>query len=312
MPLSKPDGSVVQLAVTRDVTERKRTEGNLRRSEERFRALAETLDMEVQARTFELERRNTEVLEQSERLRDLSAQLMQVQDAERRHIARELHDSAGQIITALGLSLANVSQHAKQDPLLAKGVQDSQELVQQLNKEIRTTSYLLHPPLLDENGLSEAIRWYIQGLMERSSLDIELNTSEGFGRLPAEIELALFRIVQECLTNIHRHSGSKNARIRMTRNADVVSLEIQDEGKGIPDAKLAGLKGQCSGVGIAGIRERVRHFGGAVTIQSNHWNNNLRHASGPDGCYFKMEHRCGISSLGGRWDHEIYAYSHRR
>lgn len=106
--------------------------------------------------------------------------------------------------------------------------------------------------------------------MERRSLDIELNTSEGFGRLPTEIELALFRVVQECLTNIHRHSGSKNARIRMTRNADVVSLEIEDEGKGIPEAKLAGLKGgQCSGVGIAGIRERVRHLGGALNIRSN-------------------------------------------
>jgi signal transduction histidine kinase len=156
------------------------------------------------------------------------------------------------------------------DPNIAKEVQDSEQLVQQLNKEIRTMSYLLHPPLLDENGLVEAVRWYVQGLKERSGLDIEMNVSgDEFGRLPHEMELALFRIVQECLTNVHRHSGSKTATIRMERAADGVGVEVEDQGKGIPAEKLDGSNNIRSGVGIAGIQERVRHFRGTVQIESS-------------------------------------------
>jgi two-component system NarL family sensor kinase len=141
--------------------------------------------------------------------------------------------------------------------------------VHELSQEIRTVSYLLHPPLLDENGLSEAIAWYVEGLRERTGLQITHNISENFGRLPSEIELAAFRVLQECLTNIHRHSESKTATIRLLRSAESVSLEIQDEGKGIPVEKLSGIQGQRSGVGIAGMRERVRHLGGVMFIQSN-------------------------------------------
>ena len=206
---------------------------------------------------------------QSEQLRELSNRLVRSRDDERRRIACDLHDSAGQIVTALGINLGNISQHVIQNPLLARGVEESQELVQQLSNEIRTLSYLLHPPLLDENGLSEAIRWYIGGLTERSGINIELSISESFGRLPREMEVTLFRIVQECLTNIHRHSGSKNAMIRILRKADSISLEIQDEGKGIPAEKLGNIQAH-SGVGITGIRERVRHFGGVLNIQSNY------------------------------------------
>jgi len=141
--------------------------------------------------------------------------------------------------------------------------------VQQLNREIRTTSYLLHPPLLDESGLSEAIRWYMQGLMDRSGLAIELDIPDDFGRLPQDLELALFRIVQEALTNIHRHSGSKTATVRVSRGDDSVLLEIQDHGEGIPVEKLAAIKAQRTGVGIAGMRERVRQCKGEMDIQSN-------------------------------------------
>jgi len=136
-------------------------------------------------------------------------------------------------------------------------------------KEIRTVSYLLHPPLLEENGLSGAIRWFIEGLTERSDLKIEFIISKDFGRLPADMEVALFRIVQECLTNIHRHSGSKTATIRISNDAKDVSLEIQDDGKGIPTEKLAGIQTQGSGVGIAGMRERVRSLKGVMNVQSN-------------------------------------------
>jgi PAS domain S-box-containing protein len=269
-PVKDAAGSVVGASkVARDITERKRTEQALRESEERLRTLADGLETQVRVRTQELEQRNTEVLQQSEQLRELSNRLLQTQDDERRRIARELHDSAGQIVTALGLNLASITHHLGQDPLIGKAVEESRELIQQLSKEIRTMSYLLHPPLLDENGLSEAIRWYMQGLTERSGLSIELSISENFGRLPGEFELAVFRIVQECLTNIHRHSGSKTATIRLSRTAESVSLQIQDEGKGISAEKLAGIQSERSGVGITGMRERVRHFRGVMDIQSN-------------------------------------------
>jgi PAS domain S-box-containing protein len=269
-PLRDGEGRVIGASkVARDITERKRADQALRESKERLRSFADELETEVRLRTRELERRNAEVLDQSEQLRDLSNRLLRSQDDERRRIARELHDSAGQILTVLGMSLANIGQRVTHDPQLAEGVEDSRELVQQLSKEIRTTSYLLHPPLLDENGLPEAIRWYVQGLEGRSDLKIELCISESFGRLPCEVEMALFRIVQECLTNIHRHSGSKKATIRIVRKAETVSLDIQDEGKGIPTEKLVSIQGQNAGVGIAGIRERVRHLRGTVNIQSN-------------------------------------------
>ncbi len=224
---------------------------------------------QVRIQTEELDQRNEEVLQQAEQLRELSTRLQLTQDEERRHIARELHDSAGQIITALGMTLSGVAERVVQDPSLGPPVQESEQLVQQLSKEIRTMSYLLHPPLLDESGLSEAILWYTDGLRERSGLDIELDISDEFGRLPAEMELALFRIVQECLTNIHRHSGSKTATIRLSRAGGDICLKVEDTGKGIPAEKLEGIQKQRSGVGITGMRERVRHFKGVMDVQSN-------------------------------------------
>jgi PAS domain S-box-containing protein len=257
------------LETNNDITQQKHNDKALRETAEHLRTLSDSLEIQVRARTEELERRNVEVLQQSEQLRELSNRLLQTQDEERRHIARELHDSAGQLIAALGMNLAGITPHARENAALGKTLEDTQNLLQQLNREIRTTSYLLHPPLLDESGLPEAIRWYMEGLRERSGLDIDLNIPESFGRLPAEIELAVFRIVQESLTNIHRHSDSKTATIRLFRDADSVELEIQDHGKGISEEKLAAIKEGRTGVGITGIRERVRHFKGVLDIQSN-------------------------------------------
>jgi PAS domain S-box-containing protein len=257
------------LETNNDITQQKQNDKALRESEERLRALSNGLEIQVSERTEELEHRNAEILQQSEQLRELSNRLLKMQDDERRHIARELHDSAGQLIAGLSMNLAGISRQAKQNPSLAEAVEDTQNLVLQLNKEIRTTSYLLHPPLLDETGLSRAIDWYMRGLMERSDLEIELDIAENFGRLPADLELAIFRIVQESLTNIHRHSGSKTAMIHLSRSAQNVLLEIQDQGKGIPAEKLAAIKAQRTGVGIAGMRERIRHFKGEMDIQSN-------------------------------------------
>jgi len=268
-PVRDDKGRVIGASkIARDITERKRAQEALEISEERLRVLANGLENQVRVRTHQLELRNIEVLRQSEQLRELSNRLQQTQDDERRRIARELHDSAGQVITALGMHLASITQQAVKAKI-RNAAQESLEMVRELSKEIRTVSYLLHPPLLEENGLAGAIEWYISGLAERSNLKSELVISKDFGRLSDEMEVAIFRIVQECLTNIHRHSGSKTAMIRLSHMGQGVSLEIQDQGKGIPAEKLMEIQGNRAGVGIAGMRERVRHLNGRMDIQSN-------------------------------------------
>ena len=220
VPLVNVSGEIQEwFGAASDFTARKEAEEN-------FRKLAQTLDAEVRARTRELE-------EQSNRVRELSWRLLRSQDEERRHIARELHDSASQTLTVLGISLAQLAQKtARSVPWLATEAEQIQQTVQQLHREIRTTSYLLHPPLLDEVGLYSAISWYVQGLLERSGLEVQLDISKEFGRLPRDMELVIFRLVQECLTNIHRHSGSKTASIRIARESNQISLNIGDQGKG--------------------------------------------------------------------------------
>ena len=258
------------LETNNDITQQKQSEKALRESENRLRTLTDTLETQVRIRTEQLVQRNAEVLKQSEQLRDLSHRMMQIQDEERRHIARELHDSAGQLLTVLAMDLSTLVRNAQEiAPEIAESAEEARELVHQLTSEIRTTSYLLHPPLLDEEGLQAAISWYIRGLIERSGLDITFNISERFGRLPREMELAVFRLVQECLTNIHRHSGSKRALIEISRTSEQILLEVRDEGKGISREKLAEIQSRGAGVGIRGMRERVRQFKGEMTIESS-------------------------------------------
>jgi signal transduction histidine kinase len=247
---------------------RVRSEANLA-----IRRLAESLESEVNARTRELEQRNSEVLEQAETLQTLSRSLMHLQDDERRHIARELHDSAGQTLTVLGMKLAALSQLTKQrDASFAKQISEIEEIgeiVQQLTKEIRTTSYLLHPPLLDETGIADALKWYVDGLAGRSDLNIALRLPEDLPRFSRDTELVAFRVVQECLTNIHRHSGSKNAVIDLSFSDGIISVKVSDNGKGIPFEKLSEIQSNASGVGIRGMRERVRQLGGRISIASD-------------------------------------------
>jgi PAS domain S-box-containing protein len=258
------------LETSNDITQQKQNEKALRESENRLRVLTDTLETQVRIRTEQLVQRNAEVLKQSEQLRELSHQLMQLQDEERRHIARELHDSAGQLLTVLAMNLSTLVRKTQEiAPEIAESAEEARELVRQLTSEIRTTSYLLHPPLLDEEGLEAAISWYVRGLTERSGIDITFNISEGFGRLPREMELAVFRMVQECLTNIHRHSGSKLALIEIYRTPQQVVLEVRDEGKGIPPEKLAEIQSRGTGIGIRGMRERVCQFKGDMAIESS-------------------------------------------
>ena len=263
VPLLDEKGEVLEwFGAASDVTDRKE-------AEEKYRKLAETLDAEVQARTRELEQRNAEVLRQSEQVRELSWRLLRTQDEERRHIARELHDSAGQTLAVLGMNLATLVEKASQNsPELVNDAEKIQDMVQALHRDIRTASYLLHPPMLDESGLSSALSWYVHGLVERSALQIELDISQDFGRLPRDMELVVFRVVQECLTNIHRHSGSKTASICIARSADDVTVEIQDHGHGMTPARLAEIQSGGSGVGIRGMRERLRQFNGVMKINS--------------------------------------------
>lgn len=256
--------------VTVDVTDRKRAEAALRESEAAFRELAENLDLAVQSRTQELQERNRQVLQTSEELRVLSARVLQIQDEERRRIARELHDSAGQLLVGLALELSNLAQESdKSAPQLRKLVDDSLELVKELEREIRTQSYLLHPPLLDEAGLFSALTWYAQGLAKRSGIEVRLDVPNSLGRLPVHLELPIFRLVQESLSNIHRHSGSKTANIRIARNCEAVTVEVQDEGKGMTPSELRRIREGGSGVGIRGMRERLRQFGGDLRIESS-------------------------------------------
>lgn len=250
--------------------QRCRIEESLRKSDDHFQALAAELDSKVKTRTAELERRSAELFEQSEHIRDLSGQLLRAQDLERRRIARELHDSVGQILSVLGLNLAVVSMNGPDRvPETTKAIEDCQSLVKELIGEIRTMSYLLHPPMLDEWGLAEALRWYIQGLQERSRLNITLEIPADFKRPPSATELVIFRIVQEALTNIYRHSGSTVAIIRVVQGETFVSVEIEDRGKGIPPERLAKIQCHGSGVGIRGMRERVRQVQGEMMISSS-------------------------------------------
>lgn len=203
------------------------------------------------------------------RIADDMTRLMKAQDEERRRIARELHDSAGQTLAVLGMSLAQLVHRAEGiAPELAREGKKIEAMVQQLHRDIRTTSYLLHPPLLDECGLASALKWYVDGLAERTHVAITLDVADNVGRLPSDMELAIFRLVQECLTNIYRHSGSNTAIIRLRSEGESVRAEVQDHGKGISPERLLEIQSRGSGVGIRGIRERIRQFHGEMKIES--------------------------------------------
>ncbi len=253
---------------TRDITERKRVEAELRQSQERLRDLAESLESQVRARTAELEIRTNDVVQQSEQLRELSVRQMRIQDEERRRIAREMHDSAGQIIAALSMNLTQISSQAGDaNPKLIELASETQTLARELEQEIRTTSYLLHPPMLDELGLRAALFWYVEGLEQRAGIQVRLSVPE-FQRLSSELELTIFRVIQECLTNIHRHSGSKTADIKLELDSAGFVIEVRDFGKGISAEDLAIIRNRGIGVGLRGMRERVRPYGGEVHIDS--------------------------------------------
>jgi len=220
---------------------------------------------------LEINRDITSRKDAEEALRNLSGRLLQLQDEERRRIARELHDSTGQSLAALVIHLSAVSARITEIDLTASEMlREAIDLSQKASDETRTLSYLLYPPTLDHAGLRSALEWFIDGFTQRSKVKVDLDVSIGQERLAEIVERTLFRIVQESLTNIFRHSGSDTASVRITRRLGIVRLEVADKGKGIPDDVLAALNssGGQLGVGIRGMRERVRQLGGWLQVKS--------------------------------------------
>jgi len=199
-------------------------------------------------------------------MRRLTVRLLQLQDEERRKFSRELHDSLGQYLAGVKMNLDMLSNSQPSDRLLTEAI----ELLDQSISETRTISHLLHPPLLDEAGFASAAKWYVEGFAQRSGIEVKADLPNGIGRLPKPVELGLFRVLQESLTNIHRHSGSSKAEVALKVLPHQVVLSVKDFGRGVPAELLEVFRasGTNSGVGLAGMRERIRELGGQLDIQS--------------------------------------------
>jgi signal transduction histidine kinase len=257
-------------ALTTEATERQRAEAALRKAHDELeqRVIERTSELSSALKQLEAE---VGVREQAEsRLRHLSRRLMTLQDEERRRIARDLHDTVGQTLAAMKMSIALIRQIDHATPGLQPLLDDLDALADEALQEVRTTSYLLHPPLLDEAGIASATRWFVEGFARRSGIQLRCDTPDKMERPSRECELVLFRVLQESLTNVHRHSEATAATIRLARANDVIQLEICDNGKGISEERLRHFETSPNkaGVGITGMRERVRELGGHIEIKS--------------------------------------------
>jgi signal transduction histidine kinase len=237
-------------------------------------------------RRLRLEKKNQELVQANEQLRNeitkriaaeeslqhLSGKLLQAQDDERRRFARELHDSVGQLLTGAALSVSAVRRQATHLPAKAvRLLSECADSVKESLREIRTIAYLLHPPMLDETGLAHALRWYVRGFTERSEVQVSLEIAPDADQLPQDLRTALFRIVQEALTNVHRHSGSQSAEIRLHSLGAHIELQVRDHGTGLPPDSMAknGQERVMQGVGIRGMQERVAQLNGEMKILSD-------------------------------------------
>jgi signal transduction histidine kinase len=230
-------------------------------------------EAQLRANQAELERkveeRTTELSDASQQLRELSARILQAQDEERRRLARELHDGVGQLLAAASIEVANVVALTDPTSGVEKSISNLESMIRQVNQDIRTMSYLLYPPLLDEIGLKSALEEYVYGFARRSRIEVSLRISENLARLERGLELCLFRIVQESLTNVLRHAESATAAIEIGRDDAALTLVVRDHGKGMSAEKFAEIQAKGFGVGIRGMRERVRHFGGEMAFTSD-------------------------------------------
>jgi len=255
-------GEKVFTIICRDITEEVRIAEELRKAHDE-------LELRVRERTADLVKSNqflqTEIAErmQAEKeVQDLSRRMMRVQEEERRNLARELHDGAIQNLVALSLNLAQIGDSGAGTPATHSMIDECMRLVEDCTNELRTISYLLHPPLLEELGLGRTLRGYVDGFSRRSGILVTLTAPGDLEQLGFDVELAVFRIVQESLSNIHRHSHSSTAHILITRQGAALGLEISDQGRGIPPGK------DMAGVGIAAMRERVRLLRGRLDIKT--------------------------------------------
>ena len=256
-------GKVVGFAkVTRDFTERMRAQEAL-----------ENANTELAAEVAERKSAERRLAISERSLRELSLHLLSTQDEERRRIGRELHDSLGQYLVMLKMNLDSLdsSLGPQQFDGASEELKQCIRLAEDSLKEVRTIAYLLYPPMLEEMGLKSAIPWYLDGFSKRSAIKTDFDVEPSFGRLAPEVELALFRVLQESLTNVHRHSGSSSANVRLSQTNGTIVLQIQDKGKGIP-TKLLEQSGHdwlgSLGVGLRGMSERVRQLGGKLEVAS--------------------------------------------
>ncbi len=254
--------------LTREANERQRAEVALRKAHDE---LEQRVIERTSALSQALARLESEIAVRQETessLRHLSLRLMTLQDEERRRIARDLHDTAGQTLAAIKMSIALIRQIKNAPTAIEPLIDDLNALADEALQEIRTTSYLLHPPLLDEAGIASAARWFVEGFARRSGIDVQCEIPESMERPPRECELVLFRVLQESLTNVHRHSSATSARVSISIETARFHLEISDNGKGLSEEHLRKLDGASnrSGVGISGMRERVRELGGSLEI----------------------------------------------
>jgi anti-sigma regulatory factor (Ser/Thr protein kinase) len=211
------------------------------------------------------------ILQRTAELQSLSQRLLKVQDEERRKLSRDLHDSTGQTLAALKISISFLGERCKQDPSTMLLASEVAALADQAIEEIRTMSYLLHPPLLDEVGFACAAEWYVEGFAKRTGVSVKLDIATAQERLPIGIEIALFRVLQESLTNVHRHSGASEVSVCFYHQLEKIVLEIRDDGSGIPAERLARLRETAAetGVGLAGMRERMNELNGKLEVESD-------------------------------------------
>jgi signal transduction histidine kinase len=206
--------------------------------------------------------------ENAESYRLMSARILELQDSERRKIARELHDSVGQYLAGLKIKLHQIEALVPCDQQAA--IREAAGLTECAIQEVRTISHLLHPPLLEELGFLSAARWYVDEYGKRSQIRVSLTVDEPVERLPKEIEIALFRVLQESLTNVYRHAAAKSVDVRIVCRSGCVLLSVRDDGKGIPEEVLAKFRaGAAPGIGLAGMRERMAEFKGILRVEAS-------------------------------------------
>jgi PAS domain S-box-containing protein len=238
--------------VTRDITEKMQAQVALDRA-----------NQELKREVLERKLAEQRVIQSEKSLRSLSLHLLRTQDEERKRIGRDLHDSLGQVLTAMKLNLAGAKGETDEDQV---AIERCIGLADDCIREVRTISYLLYPPMLEELGLKSAIPWYLDGFTQRSGIKSNFECSADFQRLPRDMELALFRLLQEALTNVHRHSESLVAQVRLHRDGNNAVLEIQDAGKGLPEEIGKSGSTPATGVGLRGMDERMRQLGGRLQI----------------------------------------------